>query len=285
MLYPQLKSLPEEYIKNKVNEFLLEDAPNGDFTANAIFPVPRKSKGVIEAEDNIVFAGRQVIPYFFSDSAKINMYCDDGDFIQNKATIAVIETDANHLLRVERPLLNLLQRLCGVATQTRKYVELAKSSGIRILDTRKTTPGLRIFEKYAVICGGGTNHRLDLTSGILIKDNHISATGSITLAVESVKAKNYNLPIEVEVDNFEQIEEALRSEIDGILLDNFTPEKTKEAVYFIRNFPTEKKIFIESSGGINLKNIEPYLSTGIDAISVGALTHSAPAANIHIEFE
>jgi nicotinate-nucleotide pyrophosphorylase (carboxylating) len=136
-----------------------------------------------------------------------------------------------------------------------------------------------------VICGGGTNHRLDLTSGILIKDNHISATGSITLAVESVKAKNYNLPIEVEVDNFEQIEEALRAEIDGILLDNFTPEKTKEAVYFIRNFPTEKKIFIESSGGINLKNIEPYLSTGIDAISVGALTHSAPAANIHIEFE
>lgn len=285
MLYPQLKSLPEEYIKNKVNEFLLEDAPNGDFTANAIFPIPRKSKGVIEAEENIVFAGRQIIPYFFDEFAKINMYCDDGDYIQNKATIAVIETDVNHLLRVERPLLNLLQRLCGVATTTRKYVELAKSSGIRILDTRKTTPGLRIFEKYAVICGGGTNHRIDLSSGILIKDNHIAAAGSITLAVKSVKDMNYSLPIEVEVDNFEQIEEALRCEIDGILLDNFSQENTKKAVNFIRNFPTEKKIFIESSGGINLKNIEQYFTTGIDAISVGALTHSAPAANIHIELE
>ena len=285
MLYAQLKSLPEDYIKSKVEEFLLEDAPLGDFTANAIFPEIRKGKAIIEAEEDMVFAGRQVIPYFFDDTVKINMYCDDGDFIKNKATIAVIESNVSHLLRIERPLLNLLQRLCGVATHTRKYVKKAMGSGIRILDTRKTTPGLRIFEKYAVICGGGNNHRLDLSSGILIKDNHIKAAGSITFAIEKVKAMNYGLPIELEVDNFKQIEEALREEIDGILLDNFSPEETKEAVDFIRAFPTLKKVFIESSGGININNIDPYLTTGVNAISIGAITHSAPAANIHMEFE
>ena len=160
----------------------------------------------------------------------------------------------------------------------------AKPNNVKILDTRKTTPGLRIFEKYAVTAGGGYNHRLDLSSGILIKDNHIKAAVGVAKAIEKIKRMNYKLPIEIEAENLKQIKEGLKAGVEGFLLDNMKPEKIINCVKFIRSQPGGRDIFIEASGGITLKTLKGYVITGVNAISVGALTHSAKATNIHIEF-
>jgi nicotinate-nucleotide pyrophosphorylase (carboxylating) len=182
-------------------------------------------------------------------------------------------------------LLNLLQRLCGIATQTLDYAKIASPYGVKILDTRKTTPGLRLFEKYAVAVGGGFNHRLDLSSGILIKDNHIQAAGGIDAAVRKIRGGNHTLPVELEIDRIDQIHEGLAAGADGFLLDNMSPEECRKAVEMIRHSPGGGDIFIEASGGITLSALSDYVSTGVNAISVGALTHSVKAADIHIEFE
>ena len=179
-------------------------------------------------------------------------------------------------------MLNILQRLCGIATHTKQYVDLASPFNVKILDTRKTTPGMRLFEKYAVKCGGGYNHRFDLSSGVLIKDNHIQSAGSITQALKKIDKKYW---IELEVDTLEQIYEGLENEVNGFLLDNMNPKKVKEAVAIIRSDKSGNEIFIEASGGINLTNIKPYLNTGIDAISIGALTHQVQSSDIKLEFK
>ena len=176
----------------------------------------------------------------------------------------------------------MLQRLCGIATLTKQHTQIGDKYNVKILDTRKTTPGLRLFEKFAVTAGGGFNHRLDLSSGILVKDNHIKAAGSIKDAIKKIKNENYDLPIEVEVEFEEQVIEGLIAGADGFLLDNQTPDNAKKLVKLIRNY-NDKYYFIEASGGINLTNLEEYVKTGVDAISIGALTHSAKSTNIHIE--
>lgn len=282
--YEQIRTLPEDYILRKIDEFLQEDNPDGDKTTEGIYVSSHKVRAIIQAEDDLVLAGANCLPYFFySDFVKQNF--NDGDFVKNGAIIAVIETDAAEILTKERTILNLMQRLSGIATFTSKYSEIAKPHNVKILDTRKTTPGLRLFEKYAVTMGGGYNHRLDLSSGILIKDNHIQAAGSITNALKTIKSKNYGLPIELEVENEDQIKEALECGLDGFLLDNMNRERTISAVKLIRSYPNRNEIFIESSGGINLTNLLDYVDTGINAISIGALTHSVMGANIHMEFE
>ena len=176
-----------------------------------------------------------------------------------------------------------MQRMSGIATVTSHYVEKLNGSGIYILDTRKTTPGLRYFEKYAVQCGGGTNHRFDLSSAVMIKDNHFACAGSISSAIELIIKSNINAPIEVEVDYIGQLDEVLKYPVDSILLDNFNRDMTIEAVKLIREKQL-KYIVIESSGGINLNNITDYIGTGIDAISSGALTHSVKSADISLDF-
>jgi nicotinate-nucleotide pyrophosphorylase len=181
-------------------------------------------------------------------------------------------------------MLNLIQRLCGIATLSHEYAEIAKPSNVKILDTRKTTPGLRLFEKYAVAIGGAFNHRLNLSDGILIKDNHIVAAGSVTNAIISARKKGIHLPLELEVDNFDQIHEALKTGVDGFLLDNMKPETIRSAVSIIRASQNGEDVFIEASGGITLENIHPYLDTGINAISIGALTHQAVSKNIRLDF-
>ncbi len=282
--YEQIRTLPEDYILRKIDEFLQEDTPDGDKTTEGIYVSSHKVRAIIQAEDDLVLAGANCLPYFFySDFVKKNF--NDGDFVQNGAIIAVIETDAAEILTKERTILNLMQRLSGIATFTSKYSEIATPHNVKILDTRKTTPGLRLFEKYAVTMGGGFNHRLDLSSGILIKDNHIQAAGSITNALKTIKSKNFGLPIELEVENDDQIKEALECCLDGFLLDNMNRERTISAVKLIRSYPNGNEIFIESSGGINLTNLSDYVDTGINAISIGALTHSVMGANIHMEFE
>jgi nicotinate-nucleotide pyrophosphorylase (carboxylating) len=215
---------------------------------------------------------------------KVEVLFQDGDYMPDNTVIARFIGPPAKILTMERSLLNLIQLLCGIANKTRKFVELAKPYGIEILDTRKTTPGLRLFEKYAVSKAVGTNHRLDLSSGILIKDNHISVN-QLDELLSYVKARNTNqFPLEVEVDTFEQLHTALSIRVDAVLLDNMSPKRVSEAVQVVRNHRNGKNVYIEASGGINLSNIEPYLHTGVNGISIGELTHSIKAAELHIEF-
>ncbi|MCX6153110.1 MAG: carboxylating nicotinate-nucleotide diphosphorylase [Candidatus Kapabacteria bacterium] len=282
--YPSFLDLPEYYIKSKVSEFILEDAPFGDITTMGTIDKVQISTAEIQAEESMVFAGEKIIRHFLNENAEVEVFFKDGSYIENNEAIARISAVSSHILIRERILLNLLQRLCGIATLTRNYVDIAKPYGVKILDTRKTTPGLRLFEKYAVAVGGGSNHRLDLSSGILIKDNHIFASGGIKQAVEKMRISEINYGIEVEISNFTELKEALKAGVDGILLDNLSPDDTEKAVKIIRNYPKGDKIFIETSGGINLNNVEDYIASGIDGISIGGLTHSVKCSSIHLEF-
>lgn len=284
MLYKQYNQIPHQISKSLIEKFLQEDSPDGDKTGEAIFVSNDKASAYLKVKSDTVLAGVQLLDHFFDERTKIEYFFKDGDLVNKGTNIVLINGSTSEILKKERIFLNLIQRMCGIANQTKQMSDLAKPFGVDILDTRKTTPGLRIFEKYAVTCGGGTNHRFDLSSGIMIKDNHIAASGSITSAVQKVKTKDYNLPIEVEVDTFEQLEETLNTKIDSILLDNFTPADTKKAIQIIRSHKFGKNIYVESSGGINLSNIKEYLDTGIDAISSGALTHSVIAADISLDF-
>ena len=291
--YEQIKKLSEEYIIKKINEFLAEDMPDGDATTNAIIsnsvnnsqlPTLNSIPAFLQAEEDLIFAGEQTLEYFFDGNSQIDLKFKDGDKVKNGEIIAVIKGRTDIILSHERAMLNLIQRLCGIATLTNKYAEIAKPYNVKILDTRKTTPGLRLFEKYAVTVGGGFNHRPDLSSGILIKDNHIKSAGGVKQAIDLVRNNNpKNLKIEIEVENSEEIKEALEIGVDGFLLDNMSPEMTAEMVKFIRT-EANNDIFIEASGGINLNNLEQYVKTGVNAISSGALTHSVKGANIHLEF-
>ncbi|MBS4000131.1 MAG: carboxylating nicotinate-nucleotide diphosphorylase [Desulfobulbaceae bacterium] len=283
--YPQYKTLPKSYVENKIREFIAEDVPDGDITTISTVPSAQRINAYIATKSDIVFAGTEILKHMFSESYGLELKVNDGDRISAGTVIARIEGLAREILIYERIILNLLQRLCGIATDTAKYADLAKPYGVKILDTRKTTPGLRLFEKYAVTCGGGYNHRLNLSEGILIKDNHISAAQSVTNALNMARNTAAGKPIELEVDTIEQINEALLNPPDGFLLDNMNRETTIQAVRIIRNHPKGNDIFIESSGGINLTNIENYFTTGINAISIGALTHSAKAVDIHMEFD
>ncbi len=283
--YPRYTRIPEEYIKEKLNQFLREDSPHGDLTSMLTIPDEMNSTALIICEEHTVFVGQQIIKTCFWDDCLMEINVNDGDFIENGTVIAKIIGKSKYLLLRERVILNLLQRLCGIATETSKYVAKANKFKVKILDTRKTTPGIRLFEKYAVACGGGYNHRLDLSSGILIKDNHIKAAGSISKALNMVKSYNPQFKIEIEAEDIEQIKEAMKFGVDGFLLDNMLPENLIKAVELIRSYPNGKDIFIEASGGITLENVDAYLNTGINAISVGALTHSVKSIKIHMEFE
>lgn len=283
--YTQITKLPESYIKARIQEYFEEDFPTGDSTTDNLIDTKKSVFAYIQAEEDLVVAGTVVLPYFFSDEFKVEILKQDKSLAKKGDIIARVFGNSSEILTKERTLLNLMQRLCGVASLTKKYVDLAAPYNVKILDTRKTMPGMRLFDKYAVSCGGGQNHRLNLSSGILIKDNHIAAAGGVTNAVKQIGALVKTLKIELEVDDFSQLNEGLNAGIDGVLLDNMSPEKISEAVDIIRKHPLGKDIFIEASGGITLENIGGYLVTGIDAISIGAITHSVKNSNIHLEFE
>lgn len=282
--YPKYLYLPDDYIRERVAQFLSEDCPNGDITALPIFTADSISTAEIIAEEPLIFAGRDIIRVMFDGGFTLNLFANDGESADNGSILATIKGSTSEILLRERVLLNLLQRLCGIATLTKKYAEIAYQYKVKILDTRKTTPGLRLFEKFAVAAGGGSNHRLDLSSGILIKDNHITAAGGVIPAVEKLKSAGYVFPIELEVESSAQILDGLKAGVDGFLLDNMPPEQIAESLKMIRNSPAGKNIFVEASGGITLENLDDYVKTGVDAISIGALTHSAKASKIHLEF-
>ncbi len=282
--YKQHLDIPLEYIREKISAFLLEDMPEGDVTTYSIISKSKKIIANIQAVEELIFAGEKIIPYCFEDDCNIKLYKSDGDLVKPKESIGEIQGPASIILSNERVMLNLIQRLCGIASTAFEYVQLAHNTNVKILDTRKTSPGLRLFEKYAVAVGGAYNHRLDLSDGILIKDNHIVSAGSVKKAIQSVKKTYPNLPLEIEVDNLKQIKEALIIGVDGFLLDNMNTEAVKESVEIIRNSKNGYKIFIEASGGIVKNNIKKYLDTGINAISIGAITHSVKNKDIRLEF-
>ena len=282
--YPQHKKLSDEYIIGKINYFLAEDIPNGDITTESTTSDDSEITAEIHAAEKLIFAGSEIIPHCLGEKCQVTINHKNGAMLSNGDVIGVVTGSAREILSRERVMLNLIQRLCGIATLSHEYAEIANPFNVKILDTRKTTPGLRLFEKYAVAIGGAFNHRLNLSHGILIKDNHIIAAGSVTNAIKSARKKGIHLPLELEVDNFDQIHEALEIQVDGFLLDNMKPETIRSAVSIIRDSKNGEDVVIEASGGITLENIYPYLDTGINAISIGALTHQAISKDIRLDF-
>lgn len=282
--YPQLKSIPESYLREKLGAFLSEDIPFADITSMFTVPEGNLSSASLNSRGDIVFAGGDIIRCLFEDKAEVRILKKDGEKAAKGDTLALIKGDSRLILGKERVMLNLVQRMSAIATTVNEYVEIARPHGVKILDTRKTTPGLRLFEKYAVNAGGGHNHRMDLSAGILIKDNHIRAAGGVTQALNRMRNANTGLPVQMEADTAEQVQEAMKAGVDGFLLDNMSPATTRSVVEKIRSFPGGERIFIESSGGINLASLAEYVTTGINAVSVGALTHNPLSIDLGLDF-
>ncbi len=264
---------------------LLEDIGEGDVTTNTIIPGNHRAKAVLIAKEDFVLAGLPFTERIFkliNSALKFKANKKDGDIVKKGAVIAAINGNTRSLLMAERTALNILQRLSGIATLTYRFVEKVKGLPVKIIDTRKTTPGLRTFEKYAVRAGGGKNHRVGLFDGILIKDNHINAAGGIEKAVNMAKLKaQHMLKIEVEAKNIREVRSALSADAEIIMLDNMSIEDVMKSVKLIRS--QNPKVIIEASGNINLENIRAVAETGVDLISVGALTHSAAAVDISMD--
>jgi len=266
-----------------LRHFLAEDLGDGDLTSRACFPDPaRRTQAVIRSREACTVAGVTVAARVFAltdDGLHPTPRVTDGTRAEAGDPLLTIEGPIVALLSAERVALNLLQRLCGVATMTAHHVAAVAGTGAAICDTRKTTPGLRLLEKYAVRCGGGTNHRLGLFDGVLIKDNHVAACGSVAEAV--ARARRHapaGVPIEVEVDSLAQIAEAVDSGADIILLDNMDVATLRAAVMEVAG-----RVPLEASGGVTLETVGRVAATGVQFVSVGALTHSAPAIDLSLE--
>lgn len=261
---------------------LEEDIGAGDITTDAIIAPDFKGKAALVTRERIVLAGLPVFERVFKlldPMIEIEDYYTDGQVAPAGVKICLLAGSLSVILKAERTALNFIQRMSGIATLTREYVRKAGSEKVKVLDTRKTAPGLRSFDKYAVRIGGGFNHRFGLYDAILIKDNHISAVGSMTKAVRLAKKKaSKNIKVEVEVEDPDLVEEAIMAGADSILLDNMSLDQIREAVRIAAG-----RIPLEVSGGVNLENINEIARTGIDFISVGALTHSVRAVDLSLE--
>ncbi|MES0855148.1 carboxylating nicotinate-nucleotide diphosphorylase [Geobacillus sp. G4] len=266
-------------LEQLLRQFFLEDIGDGDVTSETIFPAHERASGMFMAKADGVVAGVGIIAagyQLLDPRVEVTIMKQDGERVQAGETIAVASGPVGPLLSGERVILNLLQRLSGIATVTRQAVDLLGNSSTRICDTRKTTPGLRMLEKYAVTCGGGYNHRFGLYDGVMIKDNHIAFCGSIARAVKTVRERlGHMVKIEVETETEDEVLEAVEAGVDVIMFDNRTPDEVRA---FVRLVP--KPIITEASGGITLANVAAYGATGVDYISLGCLTHSAPALDI-----
>lgn len=278
-----IRSLPDILIEPVVRLALAEDLGRaGDVTAQACIPEGARMRAVFAARKPGVLAGIDCVRLAvlaMDPQAPIDLKLRDGDAFEAGAVLAEVEADARAFLAAERTALNLLGRLCGIATLTRRYVEAVAGTKARIADTRKTTPGLRALEKHAVLCGGGVNHRFGLDDAILIKDNHVAVCGGVGESVRRARAAvGHLMKVEVEVDGLDQLDEALAAGPDVIMLDNFTLPMLREAVA-----RTAGRITLEASGGVNLETVGAIAGTGVDVISVGALTHSAPALDVGLD--
>ena len=261
---------------------LAEDITSEDVSTNAVMPCATKGTVDLIATEDGIIAGMDVYARVFQlldEKTEVDLKCKDGDKVTSGQLLAVVTGDIRVLLSGERVALNYLQRMSGIATYTSQVAALLKGSKVTLLDTRKTTPNCRVFEKYAVRVGGGCNHRYNLSDGVLLKDNHIGAAGSVTKAIQMAKAyAPFVRKIEIEVETLDQVKEAVEAGADIIMLDNMTPEVMKQAVELIHG-----RAQTECSGNITKENIQKILETGVDFVSSGALTHSAPILDISMK--
>lgn len=261
---------------------LQEDITSEDVSTNAVMPEAKAGSVDLIAKEDGVIAGLSVFARVFTlldPETEVSFLCKDGDFVTNGALLATVKGDIRVLLSGERVALNYLQRMSGIATYTRQVAKLLEGSGVTLLDTRKTTPNCRIFEKYAVRVGGGSNHRYNLSDGVMLKDNHIGAAGGITKAVSMARSyAPFVRKIEVETETLAQVQEAVEAGADIIMLDNMTPETMKAAVELI-----DGRAQTECSGNITKENIVRICEIGVDFVSSGALTHSAPILDISMK--
>ena len=274
--------LPTEQVNDFVRRALAEDLGMGDLTSESVIPKGARLKATLGAREALVVAGLPAATAVFKaldPDCTIILKCQDGDGIKVGDVIGTIEGAARGLLSAERTALNVLQHLSGIATLTRRYVDAIKGTSAVLLDTRKTLPGLRHLQKYATHIGGAQNHRMGLFDGVLIKDNHIAVAGGVTAAVEAAKAAGL-ADIEVECDTLDQVEEALRAGADMLLLDNMPPDTLSEAVSLCSG-----RAKLEASGGVTLETIRAIAETGVDFISVGRITQTAPAIDIGLDYE
>lgn len=275
--------LLEQQIDEIIMTAFKEDLNYGDITTDSLITNQCNVKGNLIAKEDGILAGIEVFSRVFNildEQININIHKKDGDILYKGDIIAEIEGDARGILKGERTALNLLQRMSGIATMTNKLVKATSGTNARIVDTRKTIPGMRPIEKYAVRLGGGYNHRYNLSDAVLIKDNHIRSVGSITEAI--LRARNnipHTMKIEVEVESMEQVKEALAAKADIIMLDNMSCETMSEAVKLI-----DKKAITEASGNISEETVRDVAQTGVDVISCGAITHSVKALDISLKF-
>ena len=259
---------------------LAEDIGTGDITSELTIPEDLSARGVFSAKQQLVLAGVELLPliYKLRGGAEVEVLVSSGAFVCPRDRIATVSGKARTLLECERVALNFLQRLSGIATLARRYVEVVSGTKVRVLDTRKTTPGLRHLEKMAAAAGGATNHRIGLFDAILIKNNHITAAGGVRQALRAVS--KFSGPVEIEVRTKEELDEALSSGAKQLLLDNLSPAEAADWIRYIGGRAT-----VELSGGITLENIRDYAETGPDFISCGAITHSATAVDINFRLE
>ncbi|HWT01321.1 MAG TPA: carboxylating nicotinate-nucleotide diphosphorylase [Pyrinomonadaceae bacterium] len=279
--------LDEGALFSQIGSFLSEDLGRGDITTQATVTRNARARGRFLAKEPMVVAGLEAAEAVFStldSQQQLEAFASDGEEVEAGKVIARTSGFADVLLAGERVALNLLQRLSGIATLTRRYVRAVEGTNAQIVDTRKTTPGLRMLEKYAVLSGGARNHRFGLDDGVLIKDNHIALAGGVGAAVERAReAVGHLHKIEVEVSTEKDLREAVRAGADILLLDNLSPEETAQRVEVARGLAPQ--VLLESSGGITLENVRAYAEAGVDLISIGALTHSARAMDISFKIQ
>jgi len=277
-------AIDKKIIQKIITDALKEDIQSGDITTNLIIPRGQKAKAYFLAKENGIIAGLPVAKEVFKKLDKNILwksFIKDGERVKTGIKIAEVKGDLRTLLSCERTALNILQRMSGIATITSIYVDILKNTTATILDTRKTVPGLRILDKYAVKTGGGKNHRIGLFDMVLIKDNHIKAAGSITNAVSKIRAgSKKKIKIEVETRTLDEVREAINCKVDIIMLDNMPVKMMRDAVKIING-----KTKTEASGNVNLKTLKKIAETGVDYISVGALTHSVKALDISMKIE
>jgi nicotinate-nucleotide pyrophosphorylase (carboxylating) len=283
-LFSQLEALN---VRALLRAALQEDLGQGDITTAATVAPGQRGRAdiLVKEAPSIVFCGGVLLGEIFrlaGAEAEISACAYEGRILERGDTAAVIEGRLAGLLIGERTALNLVQQMSGIATMTRRYVDAVKGTGARIIDTRKTHPGLRMIEKYAVRAGGGFNHRFGLDSGVLIKENHIAAAGSVSAALKGARRlAPHTMRIEIECETLAQVEEALADGADSILLDNMTPDDVRRA----RTMAPAGRVLLEVSGGVTLDGVRAIAETGVDLISVGALTHSAPAVDLSMRIK
>ncbi len=266
-------------LKSMLEQFYSEDLGDGDISSELLFPHSKMGTFYLMVKENGIFCGRDIIEIafpLFNPEVEVEVLVEDGERVEEGQLLAKVIGPMRDLLQAERVVLNLIQRMSGIATETHNAVSEVRGSGVRLCDTRKTTPGLRMLEKYAVRTGGGYNHRNGLYDAVMLKDNHISFSGSIRNAIQKVKEQiGHTVKVEVEIETKEQLEEAINSGADIIMFDNCTPKEIKEWIKIV-----PRHIITEASGGITRDSISEYANTGVHYVSLGYLTHSVKSLDI-----